>query len=82
MKHTKGKQRWMVVKVDFEKAYDRVKWDFLKDTLYEVALPTPLNRIIMSCVSTSLMQLLWNSLLTDKFTLTRGIRQGGSSICH
>ncbi|KAA3462751.1 RNA-directed DNA polymerase (Reverse transcriptase) [Gossypium australe] len=55
MKHTKGKQKWMAVKVDFKKAYDRVKCDFLKDTLYEVGLPTPLNRIIMSCVSTSLM---------------------------
>lgn len=26
----KSKRKWMVVKIDLEKAYDYVRWDFIK----------------------------------------------------
>ncbi|KAK9042351.1 hypothetical protein V6N11_017428 [Hibiscus sabdariffa] len=32
----KIKQRWMAVKVDLEKAFDRIRLDFLRDTLVEL----------------------------------------------
>lgn len=36
MKSTKSKKSWMAVKVDLEKAYDRLQWEFLLDTLVDV----------------------------------------------
>ncbi|KAL8137685.1 hypothetical protein V2J09_003686 [Rumex salicifolius] len=35
-------KRWMTLKIDPEKAYDRVLWDFLESTLVEAHLPTDL----------------------------------------
>ena len=42
MRNKKGKKGWMVIKVDLEKAYDRLDWQFLKDTLKEISLSTEL----------------------------------------
>lgn len=53
----KGKKSWMVIKVDLEKAYDRLKWDFIRDTLSDVGFPSNLSRIIMECISTASMQI-------------------------
>ncbi|KAH1098077.1 hypothetical protein J1N35_014998 [Gossypium stocksii] len=48
MKNTKGRNGWIVVKVNLEKAYDQVRWDFLNDTFKDVGLPgTIVNSIIM-----------------------------------
>lgn len=76
IKNTESKQGFMIVKVDLEKAYNRVRWDFLEDTLYETGLLVSLIRTIVGCVTSSSMQLLWNGALTDSFTPTRGVRQG------
>lgn len=33
MKRHSGKRGWLAIKVDLEKAYDRISWDFLTDVL-------------------------------------------------
>lgn len=66
----------MAIKIVLEKAYDRLKWDFISDTLEDAKLPNDMVRIIMQCVSTSMMQILWNGGVTEEFKPTRGIRQG------
>lgn len=33
MKRKKGRKGWILLKLDLEKAYDRIIWDFLEDTL-------------------------------------------------
>ena len=38
----KGKVSWMAIKVDLEKAYDRLNWGFIKDTLKDISVPMKL----------------------------------------
>ncbi|KAL8171601.1 hypothetical protein V2J09_023405 [Rumex salicifolius] len=37
--YKKGAKGWMVLKVDLEKAYIRLRWDFLMDTLFDADFP-------------------------------------------
>ena len=66
----------MAIKVDLEKAYDRLNWDFILDTLEDVGLPEQLINLIKKCITTARMCLLWNGGQTNSFHSTRGIRQG------
>ncbi|XP_028805357.1 uncharacterized protein LOC114760258 [Neltuma alba] len=62
--HTlKNKRGFMVVKIDLEKAYDRIWWDFIFDCLSELNIPTYLCKVIEACVSSPSMQLTWNGHL-------------------
>ena len=76
MKKNVGGKRMMAVKVDLEKAYDRLSWCFIKETLKEVGLPERFTHLIMECLSTSQMNVLWNGEMIEDFQLGRGIRQG------
>ncbi|WCJ31242.1 DNAse I-like superfamily protein [Euphorbia peplus] len=71
-----GRFGWMALKVDLEKAYDRLRWDFIEDTLLKFGLPDNVVRLFMFCISSSSFQILWNGSPTDSFRPTRGIRQG------
>ncbi|GMI86798.1 hypothetical protein HRI_002349100 [Hibiscus trionum] len=71
-----GKEGFMAIKVDLEKAYDRLEWHFIEDTLREVGLPDKLTELIMMCVRTVSTQILWNGDVTESFRPSRGIRQG------
>lgn len=64
----------MTIKVNLEKAYDRLSWNFIFETLVEANIPMNLTQIIMECVTTSRMNVLWNGDLTDEFKPSRGIR--------
>lgn len=66
----------MAVKVDLEKAYDWIRWDFLSDTLLDAELSHSLIKAIMACVTSVSMQLLWNGAISKSFIPTRGFRQG------
>lgn len=76
MKRKTGKIGWMAIKIDLEKAYDRVKWDFVEDTLLQAGFSTTYTDRIMCCVRSSAMKVLWNGNVTESFYPTRGIRQG------
>ncbi|CAL1367787.1 unnamed protein product [Linum trigynum] len=71
-----GKKGTMLLKVDLAKAYDRIDWTFLEETLMLAGIPTQCVNIIMQCVTSVEMQVLWNGGETDPFSPTRGIRQG------
>jgi len=66
----------MVVKIDFEKAYDRPNLSFIRCTLEDMQLPMQLVDIIMECVTTCSLSILWNGEPTEKFAPTWGIHQG------
>lgn len=66
----------MIIKIDFDKAYDNVSWNFLEQSLVDMALPQHLVHCIMWCVRSPVYSLLWNGFQTETFTPTRGLRQG------
>ncbi|XP_039014346.1 uncharacterized protein LOC120144324 [Hibiscus syriacus] len=76
MRLFKNKNDWMAIKVDLEKAFDRVKWNFISDSLSDAGLTPNIRRIILSCISSSSFQIQWNGKLSQHFFSTRGVRQG------
>lgn len=40
MRKRRGRAKgWMAIKIDLEKAYDRLRWDFIRDTLHDIVCP-------------------------------------------
>lgn len=76
MHKKKGKSGYLLFKIDFEKAYDRVDWDFLKLTLNEFGFPPTIIDLIMHCTTSSSLALKWNSEKLEQFVPRRGLRQG------
>ena len=52
MKNKRGKIGQMAIKVDLEKVYDRLSWDFIHETLSVIGLLRDLIRIIIECIIT------------------------------
>lgn len=77
MKNRKGAVGWMAIKIDLEKAYDRLNWGFIRDTLQDIGLPESFVNLVWECISTSRMKVLWNGEALEEFSPSRGIRQGG-----
>ncbi|KAA3450812.1 Retrovirus-related Pol polyprotein LINE-1 [Gossypium australe] len=71
-----GGGNWTTIKLDLEKAYDRVSWDYIHTALIATGIPIYLRRVIMSTITSSSMQILWNRVPTRKFKPVRGICQG------
>nr|KYP46734.1 Retrovirus-related Pol polyprotein LINE-1 [Cajanus cajan] len=76
MRRKTGNKGWMAIKIDFEKAYDRLKWSFVKDTLMDIGLPLHFVDIVWACITSPRFRMLWNGEALEEFKPTRGIRQG------
>src|ERR1044072_6381284 len=76
MKRGKNKNKNIIFKLDLEKAYDSVSWEFLRDTLLFFGFPQTTIELIMFCVSSSSLTLLWNGTRLEPFSSSRGLRQG------
>lgn len=78
MLHTIRKKKstngYMVMKIDLEKAYDRLEWSFIRDTLEKAGFNDLWCRLIMSCVESAHMAILWNGKPMEWFRPSRGIR--------
>jgi len=77
LKNHKNRKKGVVgIKLDMEKAYDRVEWDFLESTLLTMSFSINLVKTIMVCVRSVSFSVLINWSPSKKFYPKRGIRQG------
>lgn len=72
----RGKQGFFAIKIDLEKAYDRLSWDFIFSTLMETCMDKKLIDVIMSCIRSTSLAINWNGVPSEYFYPSRGIRQG------
>ncbi|GJW13871.1 RNA-directed DNA polymerase, eukaryota, reverse transcriptase zinc-binding domain protein [Tanacetum coccineum] len=66
----------MIVKVDFEKAYDSVRWDYLYDVLLNFGFGDKWREWIQSCLNSSIGSVIVNCSPTSEFQFQRGLKQG------
>ncbi|GJV00311.1 RNA-directed DNA polymerase, eukaryota [Tanacetum coccineum] len=70
------RKRAMIFKVDFEKAFDSVKWDYLIDTLRAFGFGQKWCSWINGCFETATGSVLVNGSPTSEFQFHRGLKQG------
>ncbi|XP_050242398.1 uncharacterized protein LOC126691394 [Quercus robur] len=63
----RGKDGYMVVKIDLEKAYDCLEWSFIRMVLIHFGFPVNIIKLILSCVSTTSTSLLFNGSKLNPF---------------
>ncbi|KAL5567174.1 hypothetical protein UlMin_030338 [Ulmus minor] len=78
MKNKSGKGGWMALKIDLEKAYDRLNWRFLELILKKFRFCEVWIKWVMTCVSLVSMNLVLNGGPVRSFRPSRGLRQGDS----
>lgn len=66
----------MTIKIDLEKAYDKLEWYFIRERLNQINMFEELIKVIMSCVSSVSTLILFNGRILDPIYPSRGIRQG------
>ena len=70
------KTRGLVFKIDFEKAFDRVNWDFVFDIFNAMNFGSKWIGWVRSIFTSSRISILVNGSPTQEFTPSRGLRQG------
>ncbi|GJU39695.1 RNA-directed DNA polymerase, eukaryota [Tanacetum coccineum] len=70
------KEKALMFKVDFQKAFDSVRWDHLDDILDKIGFGLKWRGWIRGCLTSSKASVLVNGSPTDEFLFHRGLRQG------
>lgn len=65
-----------VLKLDMQKAYDRVEWDFLRDYMLKLGFSSIWVQRVMECITTSTLSVRFNGENLPYIHPTRGLRQG------
>ncbi|XP_071695737.1 uncharacterized mitochondrial protein AtMg01250-like [Rutidosis leptorrhynchoides] len=71
-KHIKS----LLFKVDFEKAFDSLNWEFLDEMMFLMGFGIKWRKWIASCLGSASISVLVNGSPTKEFNLGRGVRQG------
>ena len=70
------KLKLLLFKVDFEKAFDSVNWNFLQNTMRQMGFGIKWRKWIASCLSSASISIVVNGSPSKEFKLERGLRQG------
>lgn len=60
MRRRQGRNGFVAIRVDLEKAYDSLSCDFIKDTLITASFPHRLCSTLCTHITTPLVQVLYN----------------------
>ena len=72
----KQKRKGLVFKIDFEKAYDHVEWNFVDDVLERKGFGVKWRGWIIGCLESVNFSIMINGKPRGKFRASRGLRQG------
>lgn len=72
----KSKRKGMILKIDFEKAYNRVRWDFLERIMVGRGFPSQWIQWVMDTVKGGRVCVNVNGERSPYFRTFRGLRQG------
>ncbi|XP_028122593.1 uncharacterized protein LOC114319737 [Camellia sinensis] len=72
----KARKKGIILKLDFEKAYDSLSWDFLLSMLGSFGFGARWIRWMKTCVITTMVSVLVNGSPTEEFQPQKGLRQG------
>ncbi|PNX59439.1 cysteine-rich receptor-like protein kinase, partial [Trifolium pratense] len=70
------KDKCLLLKVDFERAYDTVNWSFLEYMMLRMGFALGWIKWIRACIFNSSMSVLVNGSPTEDFVVGKGLRQG------
>ncbi|GJY51080.1 RNA-directed DNA polymerase, eukaryota [Tanacetum coccineum] len=70
------RRKLMVFKVDFEKAYDSLSWDFLFEVMNKMGFTLNWFAWVKATLTSSRASVLLNGAPTEEFDVQRGLRQG------
>ena len=65
-----------VINIDWEKAFDRVNWEFLIKIMHKMKFPTFIIKWLMTLYTNIESVCMVNGHFTDSFNVYRGVRQG------
>ena len=78
MKKSKSKHRFMALKMDMEKAYDRMEWSYLLKVMKCLGFNDKWIALVRECISTSSFSMMVNGSPHGMFFPSRGLRQDNS----
>ena len=70
------RQRGIIIKLDFEKAFDKVNWNYLLKMMELMDFPQRWRAWIKDCLSSARVSVLVNGSPGKEFQMQKGIRQG------
>ncbi|GLT68114.1 hypothetical protein SLA2020_403730 [Shorea laevis] len=76
MKQKKGNGGLMALKLDMEKAFDSMEWDFILQILNRLGFHPTWVQWIRQCLTTTSFSILLDGAPYGKFFPSRGLRQG------
>lgn len=72
----KTKKQILLFKVDFDKAFDSINWEFLDNNLVQMGFGEKWRMWVNGCLRSTHASILVNGHPTDEVTTSKGVRQG------